>query len=71
MRKTIYAKENCWLTQSPVNKRKPRIFLKSISVNYPDCWENWTEEQYQEYIKEHGKPGLKELIECANSVPIE
>lgn len=62
MRKFIFAKKNCWLTQSEDNSYRPRIFVKSLPVNYPNKWTNWTEEQYQEYIKENGEPTVLDFI---------
>lgn len=62
MREWIFAKQNCWLTQSDGNKFRPRVFLKSLPVNYPDKWTNWTEEQYQDYIKSNGKPSIFDYI---------
>lgn len=61
VRKFIFAKEGCWLTQSDKNPYRPRVFLKSIPVIDPELWVNWTDEKYQEYCKEHG-PMTKELI---------
>ena len=62
MREWIFAKQNCWLTQSDGNEFRPRVFLKSLPVNYPDKWTNWTEEQYQDYIKSNGKPSIFDYI---------
>lgn len=67
MRKTIHAEEGHWLTQSDSNKFRPRVFVKSLPVNYPQYWTQWTDEQKNEYEKEHGKQTLLTLLKYANN----
>lgn len=62
MRQWITANKGCWLTQSDTNPHRPRVFVKSLPVNYPNAWTNWTEEQYQEYIKENGEQTIFDLV---------
>lgn len=62
-REIIFAKEGCWLTQSEKNDKRPRIFVKTLPVHYPEMWCNWTDEQYQEYCKEHGEMTTAKLIQ--------
>lgn len=63
MRTFIYANKGCYLTQSENNPHRPRLFFKALPVHYPDMWTNWTEEQYRQYIAEHGKTTIENLIQ--------
>lgn len=56
MRQWIHAANGKWLTQSESNPTKDaRIFIKSLPVNNPSNWVEWTDEQKMEYEKDHLK----------------
>lgn len=68
MRTWIFSKKDCWLTQSELNDRKPRVFVKRLPVNHPEMWTEWTETQRQEYIREYGETTLSDYIKCYKAI---
>lgn len=67
MRQFIFAKKDCWLTQSEVNVFRPRIFLKMIPVNYPESWTEWTNKQKEDYEAQYGKMKPTDIIAYYNN----
>ena len=63
----MFAKKDCWLTQSELNQFRPRIFMKVIPVNYPKYWTTWTNEEKEAYEAENGKMKPTDLLAYYNN----
>ena len=54
MRKVIRASEGNWLTQSDTHPfNEVHIFIKSLPVNTPSNWVEWTDAQKTDYEQSH------------------
>lgn len=62
MKKFMFAKPNCWLTQKELKEKEIRFFVKMVPNINPEKWVEWSDEQRKEYLKEHKPAGLKDLL---------
>ena len=53
MKKCIFAEKDCWLTQTVLKEHEFRMFHKFVFTKNPDEWVNWSNEQRDQYFKEH------------------
>jgi len=61
-KKWLFAKPDCWFTQKELKEKERRIFIKGRPNINSEKWEEWTNEQRKEYLKEHKSVGLMDLL---------